>query len=201
MKKWSIVVTVLLFILAILCYLFFDLYRMKILEDELANDLLCGFFSHAGLCLLFMWMLYRYSGYSLLRFTKQFPKYLLWSLPCFMVAFINFPYSALISGEAMVDRKDVLGLYILYIISVAFLEEFIFRGSLYLLVDDLLRGKKHKPFFTVLICAGGEEGIDLPPAAAARDGVHEERDLEALHAGEYSSNRPGKPEVRGRLPR
>lgn len=153
MKKWNIVVTVLLFILAILCYLFFDVYRMKILEDELANDLLCSFLSHVGLSLMFIWMLYRYSGYSLMRFTKQFPKYLLWCLPCFMVAFINFPYSALISGEAGIDRKDLLGLYILYIISVAVLEEFIFRGSLYILVNDLLRGKKHKPFFTVLICA------------------------------------------------
>ena len=78
-------------------------------------------------------------------------KTLLWSLPCFMVAFINFPYSALINGTASIERMDLMGLYILYVIGVALLEELIFRGIAMMVIGDLLKGKKHKPLLTALI--------------------------------------------------
>ena len=154
MKKWNLIITILLFILAVLCYIFFEVYPMTILKDALANKLLCGFFSHVGLSLLFGWMLYQYGGYRLMIFNAGFLKSLAWSLPCFLVAFVNFPYSALFNKTAEISRMDLMGLYILYVIGVAVLEELIFRGSLYILFNDLLRGKKHKPLFTVLICAG-----------------------------------------------
>ena len=154
MRKGNLIVTVLLFIFAVLCYIFFELYPLTILKDALANKLLCGFLSHLGLSLLFGWMLYQYGGYRLMRFDATIFRSLVWALPCFMVAFINFPYSALITGEAEIARFDLIGLFILYVIGVAVLEELIFRGSLFVLVNDLLKGKKHRPLFTVLICAG-----------------------------------------------
>ena len=153
MKRWDIVVSVLLFILGALCYIFFDLRPVTILEDALANQLLCGFLSRVGISLLFGWLLYNYGGRRLMIFTSDFPKMLLWSLPCFMVALVNFPYSAIISGEASIGRVDLIGLYILYVVGVAILEEFIFRGSLFVLLNDLLRNKKHKPLFIALIGA------------------------------------------------
>ncbi len=154
MKKWDLIITVLLFILAALCFIFFEAYPMTVLKDPVGNKLLCGFFSHVGLSLLFGWLLYRYTGYRLFIFDRHFWKTLLWTMPCFMVALINFPYSALITKEAEIVHMDMMGFYILYIIGVAVLEEFIFRGSLYLLISDLFRGKKHRPLITVLICSG-----------------------------------------------
>ena len=87
-------------------------------------------------------------------FNRSFIKNLAWSLPCFMVAFVNFPYAALISGEASVISTNAMGFYILYIVSVAFLEELIFRGALLVLLNDFLRNTKHKPLLIALIGAG-----------------------------------------------
>ena len=153
MKKWNVVITILLFILGAICFIFFDVRPITILEDTLANKLLCGFIARIGLSLLFCWMLYQYGGRKYMIFDRNFPKYLLWALPCFMVAFINFPISALINGTVEVVRTDLIGLYALYIVSIAILEELIFRGVLHLLVSDYLRGKRYQYLLTALICS------------------------------------------------
>ena len=153
MRKWNLIITILLFILGTICFIFFDVRPIQVLEDSLANKLLTGFIARIGLSLLFCWMLYQYGGRKYMVFTRQFFRYLLWALPCFMVAFINFPISALISGKAEVVRTDLLGLYALYVISVAILEELIFRGVLLLLVSDFMRGKRYQYLFTALICS------------------------------------------------
>ena len=153
MRKWNLVVTILLFILGTLCFIFFDVRPVKILEDATANKLLCGFISRLGLSLLFLWLLYQSSGLRFIAFRRNFLKVLLWSLPCFMVAFVNFPYSALIKGTASIDRTNLIGLFILYVIGIALLEELVFRGVLLLVVEDLLRNKKHKPLLTTLFCS------------------------------------------------
>ena len=153
MKKWNIIITILLFVLAMICFIFFDIRRITILEDPLANKLLCGVISRVGLALLFGWLLYQYGGYNFMIFTREFPKLLLWSLPCFMVAIVNFPFSSLISGEAHIYRMDLMGLYMGYVFAISLLEELIFRGSLLLLVNDFLRGKKHYFIWMTVICA------------------------------------------------
>ena len=153
MRKWNFIITILLFILGTICFIFFDVKPITVLEDPLANKLLCGFIARVGLSLLFSWMLYQYGGRKFIVFDRNFPKYLLWALPCFMVALINFPVSALISGKAEVVRTDLLGLYALYVISVALLEEFIFRGVLLIIVSDLMRGKRYQYLLTALICS------------------------------------------------
>ena len=99
---------------------------------------------------LFIWLLYQFGGKKYLIFDRSILRSLVWALPCFMVAFINFPYSAIINGTASISRVDLLGLYILYVFSIALLEELIFRGIAIMVVDDLLNNKKHKPFLTVL---------------------------------------------------
>lgn len=57
-------------------------------------------------------------------------KNLLWSLPCLLVALVNFPFSALIRGTATVERVDLLWLFLLKCCSVALFEECFFRGLL-----------------------------------------------------------------------
>ena len=153
MRKWNFIITILLFILGTICFIFFDVKPITVLEDPLANKLLCGFIARVGLSLLFSWMLYQYGGRKFIVFDRNFPKSLLWALPCFMVALINFPVSALISGKAEIVRTDLLGLYALYVISIALLEEFIFRGVLLIIVSDLMRGKRYQYLLTALICS------------------------------------------------
>ena len=153
MRKWNLIITALLFILGIICFIFFDVRPIKILEDEKANELLCGVIARIGLSLLFGWMLYQYGGYKYMVFNHRFFKSLLWSLPCFMVAIINFPFEVLISGKAGIYRMDLMGLYILYVFAIALVEELVFRGVLLLVVSDYLKGKRYQYLFTALMCS------------------------------------------------
>lgn len=153
MRKWNLIITILLFILGVLCYIFFEVRPITVLDDVLANKLLCNSIARLGLSLLFGWLLYQFGGHRLMVFERNFPKALLWSLPCFMVALVNFPIVAIINGTAKIMRTDLIGLYILYVVSIALLEEFIFRGTLLLVISDYFKRKKHGVFFVVLICS------------------------------------------------
>ena len=153
MKKSYIVVTILLLVLGALCFIFFEAIPITMLEDPLANKLLCGFISRFGLSLLFGWLIFIYGGKKYLVFTKAFFMMLAWSLPCFLVAFVNFPYSAIITNEASIIRTDLMLVYTLYVIGVSILEELVFRGVLLLLVMDIFKRYRHCPLWTTIICA------------------------------------------------
>ena len=154
MKKWNLIITILLFIFGALCFIFFEARPITIIQNNIeANRLLCGSLSRLGLSILFIWLLYQSNGKKLMIFDRRFLKTLLWSLPCFMVALVNFPLSAILSNDLTITKPNLFGLYIMYVFGVALLEELIFRGILLLLVSDLLRNKRHKPLLTVLICS------------------------------------------------
>ena len=151
MRKWNLIISILLFILGALCFVFFEAMPVTIFQDAVANKLMCGFLSRFGMSLLFVWLLFQFGGRQFLLFDRSFLKSLVWALPCFMVAFINYPYSAIIRGTASIDRMDLIGLYALYIFGIALLEELIFRGVAMVVIADFLKGKKHAPLFTALI--------------------------------------------------
>ena len=153
MKRSNLIITILLFILGAICFIFFEVVKVQVLEDVIANKLLCGFIARAGLSLLFGWLLYQAGGRRFMVFDHNFLKCLLWAIPCFMVALVNFPIAALIKGEASVIRTDLIGLYLLYVISVAVLEEFIFRGTLLIVISDVFRNKRHGIILTALVCS------------------------------------------------
>ena len=153
MKRSYLVVTILLFILSAMCFIYFEALHAAILKDALANKLLCGFISRFSLSLLFGWLLYIAGGRYLMVFNKNSLRLFVWSLPCFMVAFINFPYSAIINKTATIVRSDLIGLYVLYVISVALLEEFIFRGIIIVTAKDYFKNNRHAPLIIVLISA------------------------------------------------
>lgn len=153
MKKLHIIISVLLLILGSLCYIFFEALHTEILPDEMANKFLCGFISRFGLSLLFAWLLYMFGGRSFLLFTKTFLVSLVWSLPCFMVAFVNFPYGALASGAASFVKIDLLGLYILYVFGICLMEELVFRGVLLILVKDMFKRTRHAPLLVTIVTA------------------------------------------------
>lgn len=153
MKKPYLVVTILLSILAILCFAFFEVVHTVILEDPLANKFLCGFISRFGLSLLMGWVLFIFGGRSFILCNKGSLVGMLWALPCFMVAFVNYPYTAVNNGTASIDRSDLLGLYALYILGIALLEELIFRGILVVLAKDYFKNKKHAPLLITVVCS------------------------------------------------
>lgn len=68
--------------------------------------------------------------------------HLIWALPCLAVAVVNFPFTALIGGNAVLDRVDLLWLFLLKCLSVALLEETFFRALLVPLLGGETTAKK-----------------------------------------------------------
>ena len=153
MKKQNIVITVLSAALAILCLVFFEIMHLPILKDELANRFLTGFISRIGIAQLFCWLLYLFGGKDIIFCGKKAFMGIIWSLPCFMVAFVNFPYSAIINRTVTIDRSDLIGLFALYIIGIALLEEVVFRGVLFVMARDYFKNKRHAPIWITLVSA------------------------------------------------
>lgn len=76
---------------------------------------------------------------------------LLWSIPCLLVALANFPFSALISGKAYIERVDLIWLFFMKIAGIALLEELFFRGILLPFLTEKL--KRCKYLFSALVAS------------------------------------------------
>ena len=153
MKKLFLPVTIILIVVGLGAFVAFEAVGVKILNDPLANKFLCGFISRFALSLLFGWLLFFFGGKDYILCNKSSLKGMLWALPLFMVAFVNFPYTALQNGTASIDRSDLIGLYALYILVIALLEELVFRGIILVIVKDYLKDKKHAPLLVTIICS------------------------------------------------
>lgn len=68
-------------------------------------------------------------------------KNLIWCLPCLLVALANFPFTALISGAAKIERYDLIPLLIFYCFSIALMEEAVFRGIIHQAISEKLKGR------------------------------------------------------------
>lgn len=150
-RNLKIVITALLFALAIACFIIFEIVKVQLVNDVIMNYLLGHVIYHVVIAALLIWLAIFTNTTYFMRFKRNFSKMLLWSIPCFLVALANFPFSALITKSVTIDRIDLLGLYTLYVISVAVIEEFVFRGVLLILLLDLFRYSKVKYTLSALI--------------------------------------------------
>ena len=78
-------------------------------------------------------------------------KKLLIILPCFPVAIVNFPFSALITGSATVDKTNLVWLFVINCFFIAFVEEVFFRGLLQPIFYRIVKGKKFDVILSVLM--------------------------------------------------
>lgn len=149
-KYLKYIITAILFIAAAVSFVLFEIIKISIVDDLITNILLTRVIYQTVISLLLVWISF-ITGDSLLnKLDRNFPKQLLWALPCFLVALANFPFSALITDSVTIIRVDLLALYIVYIISIAVIEELVFRGVLLFLFLDLLRFKKYRYTLTAL---------------------------------------------------
>lgn len=79
---------------------------------------------------LFLIVLMITKGYAETFKPKWCGMHLLWSIPCFLVAIVNFPFGTLICGTAVIERVDMLWLFLLKCIAIALVEELFFRALL-----------------------------------------------------------------------
>ena len=150
-KTVKYAITIVLTALAVTGFILFEIVHLKILEDVSLNAMLGRTIYYFLIAGLFVWLGYLLNNSPYLSIKVVKPKMWLWCLPCLLVALVNFPYTALINGDVSFLHLDFLWLYILYVIGIALVEEFVFRGVLLFLLLDVFRRQRLKYFLSALI--------------------------------------------------
>ena len=118
MKRNKIILIIFLVIAATLTIVF-DLPQLVLVADETKNILLKELFSRLILAAFIIYLVIYGKFASLKPNFKNMLRNLLWMIPCFLVALANFPFSALINGTAIVERKDLIHLHIINCVLIA----------------------------------------------------------------------------------
>lgn len=109
-------------------------------EDEVLRDLIAGTFPRLAVAMILMFLM-DHRGFGGVLKVKWKGRDLLWSIPCFLVAVVNFPFTALIGGAAVIEHTRLIPLFLVKCVSIALLEEIFFRGLLLPLAFE--RFEKH----------------------------------------------------------
>lgn len=151
-KTIKYIITIVLATLAVTAFVLFEAIPIEIVPNDYElNKLLTSIIYHLVMGALLLWLIYIVGNTPYMSWKGTTPKMLLWCLPCLLVALVNFPFASLISGEMHIIRMDLMVVYIIYVISIALIEEIVFRGILLFLCLDYLRNAKHKYLFAALI--------------------------------------------------
>lgn len=139
-------------ILSLVSVILFSLPNFALTQDERANVLLSATLPRLAVS-AFLTVAVADSAYAhALRFPLQgFLRSLLWCIPCFLVAVVNFPFSALLNGAATLERVDLVWLFALQCLAVGWMEELFFRGLLFPIMLKKLKNTKHGIFFSVVL--------------------------------------------------
>ena len=151
-KVFKYAITIVLALSAATCFVLFEAIHVEILpNDTAANKMTCSLIYHLVVAAFLFWLIYLVGNVPYLSFKTTNLRTVLWCLPCLFVALANIPYDGLINGTITITRMDLMFLYILYVISIAVIEEIVFRGILLYLCLDYLKNAKLKCFLSALI--------------------------------------------------
>ena len=152
MNKYSkYLITIALVALAVTTFVLFEIQGKILTTDEIVNGMLGETIYQLSIGVLFIWLIYIMGDRSYLFLNKTTKKKLLWALPCLMVCLVNFPWAGLFTGNVSVTGTRYIPLYILYVVSIALVEELVFRGVLLNIVFRYTRRSKLPYLLAVLI--------------------------------------------------
>ena len=151
MNKFSrYLITLALVALAVTTFILFEIQNKELTTDIIVNGMLGKTIYQLSIGALFIWLIYIMGNRSYLFLNKTTKKKLLWALPCLMVCLVNFPWAGIFTGNVNVTGARYIPLYILYVISIALVEELVFRGVLLNIVSQYTRRSKLPYVFSVL---------------------------------------------------
>ena len=131
---------------------FYYLPDFRFLSDATADGLIKELIVRLIASLLMIFFIATSDDAGLLKpVFRALPKKLAICLPCFAVAIVNFPFSALATGKATVERTDLIALLIVDCFAIAFFEELFFRGMLQRFIAHKFADKKANIFLTVVV--------------------------------------------------
>lgn len=151
-KKFDIIFGVLL-VVGVAASIVFGVPGIIAYGDKTLGSLICDIVPRVAVSVLLVLLIVRTEYKSaLMPGVRGSSRAILWCLPCFAVAIVNFPFSALIRGTAVISRVDLLWLFIIKCLSIAVMEELFFRA---LLVPFAARriGGKYRSLWAILLSA------------------------------------------------
>lgn len=126
--------------------------QFKFSDDKTVNELVGGVLIRGGAALLLIMIA---AGGTDKRTITPNVRYLgrnlLLSIPCLLVAVVNFPFSAIITGSATVVRVDLIWLFALSCLAIGVSEEIFFRGLLQSYLSSAFKGRRFDIILTVAV--------------------------------------------------
>jgi hypothetical protein len=150
MKKINYWVTLSLILSAIVVMVILQVLNITYSSDETVNKLLTAIIPRLVCGVVFIVIIFFFDR-DILLIKRGLAKKLLWCIPCFVVAVVNFPFSALISGSATIERADLIPLFALYCVAVGIMEEAVFRGLIQRIIQERLNQNRHRTLITVAL--------------------------------------------------
>jgi hypothetical protein len=147
------VITLIFLLLCVTAVVVCSLPSVTFSSDATADELIKETCPRLAVTAFLLFLLYFFDRAVPLPSMQNFGKDLLWCLPCFAVAVVNFPFSALISGEATVTRTDLLWLFAVKCLSVGAMEELFFRGLLVPLLQKKYSPRRYGVLYAVILSA------------------------------------------------
>lgn len=152
MNKYSkYLITIALVALAVTTFILFEIQGKILTTDDIVNGMLGKTIYQLSIGALFIWLIYIIGDRRYLFLNKTTKKKLLWALPCLMVCLVNFPWAGIFTGGVTIISPIYLPLFAIYVISIALVEELVFRGVLLNIVFQYTRRTKLPYVFAVLI--------------------------------------------------
>ena len=152
MNKYSkYLITIALVALAVTTFVLFELQGKILTTDPIVNSMLGRLIYQLSVGALFIWLIFIMGDRRYLLLNKTTKKKLLWSLPCLITCLVNFPWFGVFAGNITISGAAYIPLYIVYVFSIALVEELVFRGVLLNLVFQYMKRTKLPYLFSVLI--------------------------------------------------
>lgn len=151
-EKLKIISIIGIFLVATAVLAVFEFAEIRLCDDQTANGLwidtiprlITGAAATAALVFLGYGHLFR-------PLKKGWVRALVWCLPCVAVCLVNFPFSALLCGDAAVERPDLIWLFALKCFSIGWMEEALFRGILLCLISEWQKESRYREWGTLLL--------------------------------------------------
>ena len=148
MKKTDVLLIVLSVICAGIVFVF-GFPNLIPYADKSLGNLVKDTLPRFAVC-IFLAVLMIARGYAETFKPKWRGVHMLWSIPCLLVATVNFPFAAIISGTAVIERPDLLWLFLLKCVATALLEEIFFRALLLPFFMERLAKNRYRVAISVL---------------------------------------------------
>lgn len=152
-SKTDIITSVIFFVLAA-ALIFFEILPISFSDDEAAIPLIktavSRFLGGFIFLILIIRMKYRVFG----SVSKKYLKGALLCFPALVIVVNNLPIIGLVSGNAYVERTDLIPLFALQCLAIGFFEELAFRGFVFPYVMEKRHETRTGIFFSIVISGG-----------------------------------------------